>query len=110
MREAGSICCSQASHFALDSALQRLLAAGVKAVVVHLGARGAGYYSGGRLILEPASPAKRIINSTGSGDILSMCMILLHTRANLSIQQKLAWSNRVVREYLEGRRTMIPTL
>lgn len=94
----------------LDSALQRLLAAGVNAVVVHMGAQGAGYYTDGRLIQEPASPAERIVNSTGSGDILSMCMILLHARGDLSIQQKLAWSNRVARDYIEGHRNMIPTI
>ncbi len=94
----------------LETALKRLADWGVKAVVVHLGAQGAGYYSGGRLILEPANQAECVMNSTGTGDVLSICMILLHARPDLSIQQKLSVSNQVVREFMEGRRTMIPTL
>ncbi|HEX9046704.1 MAG TPA: carbohydrate kinase family protein [Verrucomicrobiae bacterium] len=94
----------------LDVALKRLTDWGVKAVVVHMGAQGAGYYTNGNLIVEPADPAQRVINSTGSGDILSMCMILLHARRDLSAPQKLAVSNRIVREYIEGERTVIPTL
>jgi hypothetical protein len=42
--------------------------------------------------------------------VLSMCMILLHARPDFSVRQKLARSNRVVAEYIEGRRTMIPTI
>lgn len=94
----------------LQTALKRLAEWGVKAVVVHMGAQGAGYYAGGELIVEPPSPAERPVNSTGTGDVLSMCMILLHVRQDLSIQQKLRHANRVVREFMEGRRTMIPTI
>ncbi len=94
----------------LDKALERLSNWGVRAVLVHMGAEGAGYYSEGRLIREPANRAERIVNSTGSGDVLSMCMILLHGRKDLSIQQKLAVSNQVVREFIEGRRQLIPQI
>ncbi len=94
----------------LEVALKRLSDAGVKEVVVHLGARGAGYYAGGQWIVEPANPAERVINATGTGDVLSMCMILLHGRQGLSIPQKLALSNRIVREFIEGRRSMIPMI
>jgi sugar/nucleoside kinase (ribokinase family) len=94
----------------LETALKRLTDWGVKAVVVHLGTQGAGYYAGGQLIVEPASLAESVINSTGTGDVLSMCMILLHARQDLSIRRKLSLSNRVVREFIEGRRTMIPTI
>jgi sugar/nucleoside kinase (ribokinase family) len=62
------------------------------------------------LTLVPPSPARQVINSTGTGDVLSMCMILLHARPDFSVRQKLARSNRVVAEYIEGRRTMIPTI
>jgi sugar/nucleoside kinase (ribokinase family) len=91
----------------LNTALRRLADDGIRSVVVHLGKEGAGYYTGGQLLVEPAQPARRVVNSTGSGDLLSMCMILLHGRDDLSIRQKLSLSNGVVREFMEGRRTMI---
>jgi sugar/nucleoside kinase (ribokinase family) len=94
----------------LETSLTRLSDWGVKAVVVHMGTQGAGYYSGGQLKVEPASMAERVINSTGTGDVLSICMILLHQRKDLSIQQKLALSNKVVREFIEGQRTLIPSI
>jgi sugar/nucleoside kinase (ribokinase family) len=94
----------------LDTALTRLQNWGVQAVVVHLGAQGAGYYCHGQLVVEPPDLAHEPVHATGTGDVLSMCMILLHARSDLSIAQKLQLSNRVVREFMEGRRTMIPTL
>jgi sugar/nucleoside kinase (ribokinase family) len=94
----------------LDTALRRLMEAGVKSVVVHMGKEGAGYYTDGRLIREPAHSANRIVNSTGSGDLLSICMILLHSRNDLSLQEKLSLSNGIVREFMEGRRTMIAVI
>jgi sugar/nucleoside kinase (ribokinase family) len=94
----------------LDTALRQLSGYGVKAVVVHMGAQGAGYYVGGQLSVEPVSPAERVINSTGTGDVLSMCMILLHARQDLSILQKLSLSNQMVREFIEHRRTLIPSI
>ena len=94
----------------LPTALKRLADWGVKGVVVHMGAQGAGYSADGQLLVEPARPAERVVNSTGSGDVLSMCMILLHARRDLSARDKLAAANQVVREFMEGRRTMIPTL
>jgi len=94
----------------LETALKRLSDWGVKATVVHLGAQGAGYYSGGQMIVEPANVAEHSVNPTGCGDVLSICMILLQGRPEMSIQQKLSLSNNVVREFMEGRRAMIPTI
>lgn len=94
----------------LDGALRRLEDWGVKAVVVHLGARGAGYYSAGKLTVEPPDMAENPVHATGTGDVLSMCMILLDARQDLSVTEKLRMSNRVVREFMEGRRRMIPEL
>jgi hypothetical protein len=37
-------------------------------------------------------------------------MILLHARSDLSAQEKLRYSNQVVREYIEGSRTLIPVI
>lgn len=94
----------------LEGALHRLTDWGVKEVVVHLGDRGGGLWSGGRLVVEPPDRARVVVNSTGTGDVLSLCMILLHRRTDLSIQEKLRCSNQVVREFMEGRRTLIPAL
>jgi sugar/nucleoside kinase (ribokinase family) len=94
----------------LKTALKRLAGWGVGAVVVHLGSKGAGYFRDGRLFIEPADRARRAVHSTGTGDVLSICMILLEARKDLSIQQKLQLSNRVVREFMEGWRTLIPSL
>jgi sugar/nucleoside kinase (ribokinase family) len=94
----------------LDTALRRLADWGVKATVVHLGPQGAGYYAAGRLIVEPPDPAVRPVNLTGTGDVLSICMILLHARPELTVPQKLRLANRVVREFMEGKRVLIPEL
>jgi sugar/nucleoside kinase (ribokinase family) len=94
----------------LDTALRRLTDSGVEAVVVHLGARGAGFWSDGKLIVQPPIPARAIVNSAGTGDVLSICMILLHGRTNLSIQEKLRFSNQIAREFMEGERTLIPAI
>ncbi len=94
----------------LEEALVRLIDWGVKAVVVHLGAQGAGYFAKGEWTVVSPNLARDSVNTTGTGDVLSMCMILLDARADLSVQQKLLLSNRVVREFMEGRRNLIPTL
>jgi len=94
----------------LETALLRLTDWGARAVVVHLGVRGAGFWSDGKLVIEPPSPVHMVVNSTGTGDVLSICMILLHARADLSIQEKLRCSNQVVREFMEGGRRLIPAI
>jgi len=94
----------------LQTALRRLIDWGVKAVVVHMGAQGAGYFAKNEWIIQPPNPAEHPVNSTGTGDVLSICMILLDARQDLSIQQKLQLSNIVVREFMEGRRQFIPFL
>jgi sugar/nucleoside kinase (ribokinase family) len=94
----------------LDVALRRLSEWGVKAAVVHLGSRGAGVWANGELVIEAATPAQTVVNSTGTGDVLSICMILLHARTDLTVQEKLRRSNQVVREFMEGRRQLLPEL
>ena len=95
----------------LATALRRLTDWGVRTVVVHLGAQGAGCFSDGHWVLEPPDLAAAPVHSTGTGDVLSVCMILLHGRRQpRSIAQQLRLSNRVVREFMEGRRTMIPAI
>jgi sugar/nucleoside kinase (ribokinase family) len=102
--------CEFADARNLNDALTKLTAWGVGSVVVHLGSRGAGFYREGKFLIEPANRAKRAVHSTGTGDVLSICMILLDSNETLSIQQKLHLSNRVVREFMEGRRNLIPEL
>jgi sugar/nucleoside kinase (ribokinase family) len=92
----------------LASALRRLEEWGVQAVVAHLGAAGAGYYHRGRLVVEPPVPAARQVNTTGTGDVLSVCLMLLDGQPDVPAQLRLA--NRIVAEFLEGKREFIPTL
>jgi sugar/nucleoside kinase (ribokinase family) len=94
----------------LKTALQKLTDSGVGSVVVHLGPKGAGFCQNGQLVIEPANRARPVLHSTGTGDVLSVCMMLLGTNQALSIRQKLRLSNRVVREFMEGRRSLIPSL
>jgi sugar/nucleoside kinase (ribokinase family) len=102
--------CEFTSTADLQSALSQLDKWGVGSVVVHLGTKGAGFYRDGKFVVEPANRARRTLHSTGTGDVLSICMILLSANRDLTIQQKLKLSNRTVREFMEGRRTLIPTL
>ena len=102
--------CEFTNSTGLETALGRLTDAGVKGVVVHLGARGAGFWADGQLLVEAACRVDKVVNSTGTGDVLSMCMILLHARTDMSIQEKLRLSNQVVSEFVEGRRRLIPQI
>lgn len=92
----------------LPASLTRLANWGVEAVVVHLGKAGAGYYERGKWVAVPAVPAARHVNATGSGDVLSACMMLLHEQPDPAA--KLRFANRIVAEFIEGRREMIPPL
>ena len=94
----------------LETALRRLGDCGVKAAVIHLGNKGAGYWADGHLLVEPPCFARRVVHSTGTGDILSVCMVLLHAQKELTIREKLRLSNRVARDFIEDRLPMIPTL
>ncbi len=94
----------------LPMALGKLADWGVKAVVVHLGTQGAGYFADGHWVTEPPCLIHHPVNSTGTGDVLSVCMMLLHHRLDLSIEQKLRLANRIVSEFMEGRRQLIPSL
>lgn len=92
----------------LENSLERLEEWGVEAVVVHMGADGAGYYHRGKLIVEPAAKVERHSNATGTGDLLSVCMMLLDEYPDA--QEKLRLANKIVGEFIEGKRVLIPTL
>jgi len=94
----------------LETALQRLLEWGTEAVVVHLGKEGAGHYQGGTLVKEPPAPARSQINTTGTGDVLSVCMMLLHRCEKATIQERLRLANLIVAQFMEGKRHFIPPL
>ena len=94
----------------LESALRRLERCGAPAVLVHMGEKGAGYYSGGKLEVVPATPARRRLHATGTGDVLSVCAMLLHARQDVPVTGRLMLANRIVTEFIEGRRTLIPAL
>lgn len=93
--------CEFADAPTLDLALKRVARWGAKAVVVHMGTRGAGFYSGGRLVRCPCVRARRVVNSTGTGDLLSVLMTLLH-RHPAPPRDKLALANRIVCAYVAG--------
>jgi sugar/nucleoside kinase (ribokinase family) len=94
----------------LGLTLRCLVDWGAAAVVIHRGAEGAGYYSDGRLVVEPCAPIREHKNTAGSGDLLSVCMILLHRRTDIPIPDKLRLANRVVAEFIEGKRQILPPL
>lgn len=94
----------------LTTTLQRLTAWGAGAVVVHMGSEGAGYYEHGELSVEPCAPTRQVLHSTGTGDLLSVCMMLLHSRLEIPIAEKLRLANRIVAEFMEGKRDLLPAL
>jgi sugar/nucleoside kinase (ribokinase family) len=94
----------------LNSALESLTRWGVGAILVHHGAQGAGYFANGQWGLRPPGPIKQSIVATGTGDVLSVCMMLLHHRNDFPIAEKLDFANGIVAEFMEGRRPLIPRL
>ena len=94
----------------LDSALQRLQEWGVGSVVVHLGREGAGYYCEGQLTIEPPAPVLRPVQLTGTGDVLSVCMMLLHPHPDIAVRDRLRLANQIVAEFMEGKREFISNL
>jgi len=90
----------------LQATLRRLTDWGVGAVVVHLGAQGAGYSCAGDWLVEPAAPVRQRVNTTGTGDLLSVCLMLLHDRRDIPIPDRLRLANRIVAQYIEGGRTL----
>ena len=101
--------CALTDTSTLPEALSKLTALGVGAVVVHLGAEGAGYYAEGRLVTAHPAPVRQRVAATGTGDVLSVCMMLLHHRVELPVLDRLRLANEVVAEFIEGR-PLIPPL
>ena len=94
----------------LDTALKRVTDWGAEAVIVHLGDKGAGWFQRGEFLIEPPVPAQTHVNATGTGDVLSVCMMLLHHRTELPMRDRLRLANGIVSQFIEGKRQMIPAL
>jgi 2-dehydro-3-deoxygluconokinase len=95
----------------LQTTLRRLADWGAEAVVIHMGSQGAGYYAHGELTVEPCAPVQQQpVHSAGTGDLLSVCMMLLYQRRDMSIAVKLRLANRVVAEFMEGKLDLLPEL
>jgi sugar/nucleoside kinase (ribokinase family) len=75
-----------------------------------MGAKGAGYYRNGFLIVEDSVPAGRQVNTTGTGDVLSVCMMLLDQERRSTIGEKLRLANLIVSQFIAGERSLIPAL
>lgn len=103
--------CAFSDASSLEDALGRITGWGAGAVVVHMGEQGAGHFArGSGLIVEPCIPADRVVNTTGTGDVLSVCMMLLHRRGDLDVRVKLRLANAIVSEYVAGRRNLVPEI
>jgi hypothetical protein len=50
------------------------------------------------------------LNTTGTGDVLSLCMILLHRHKDVPMVERLRLSNAIVAQFIEGKRQLIPAL
>jgi len=94
----------------LETTLKALTGWGVEAVVVHMGAKGAGYWHQDALVVEPPAPVTSRVNTTGTGDVLSVCMMLLHHRGELPVAGRLRQANALIAEFIQGQRAFIPVL
>jgi sugar/nucleoside kinase (ribokinase family) len=94
----------------LQQTLRRLEDWGAEAVVVHLGSKGAGYYRQDVFTVQAAVPASRQVNTTGTGDVLSVCMMLLDQENTSPVAEKLHLANLIVSQFITGERSLIPAL
>ena len=93
----------------LEATLRRIVDWGARTVVVHMGTAGAGCFDGQSLIVEPAIQAARQVNTTGTGDVLSVCMMLQHRQAR-PVRDKLRLANAIVSEYVAGARMLAASM
>lgn len=89
----------------LDLTVRRIADWGAKAILVHMGPAGAGHFDGQTFTAEPACPCAAQVNTTGTGDVLSVCMMLQH-RLTVNVRDKLRLANRIVAEYIAGARSL----
>ena len=91
--------CTFADADDLPTALSRITGWGARAVVVHMGKKGSGLFSKGRMTRSRCVRAPKEVNVTGTGDLLSVIMMLLH-RAQMPVAEKLALANRMVSKFV----------
>jgi hypothetical protein len=60
--------------------------------------------------VEAPFPASRQIQTTGTGDVLSVCMMLLEHDKAATVNEKLRLANRIVSQFISGERSLIPEL
>ena len=53
---------------------------------------------------------RRHTNTAGTGDLLSVCMMLMHGCDGIPLGERLRLANKIVAEYIEGERGVIPEL
>jgi 2-dehydro-3-deoxygluconokinase len=94
----------------LEATLRQITAWGARAIVIHMGIDGAGYYCRGQLTVSPAIQVEQCMNTAGSGDLLSVCMMLLHGRSEIALSDRLWLANTIVSEFIAGKRCVIPEL
>ncbi len=94
----------------LDSTLERITDWGAGAILVHMGADGAGYYDNGQWTVSPAIPVQEYRNTAGTGDLLSVCLMLLHRCDEIRLEDRLCLANTIVSEFIEGKRDIVPIL
>jgi len=94
----------------LHLSVGRLLEWGVQSVVVHMGAQGAGWFCRNEFVVEPPAPVTRKVVATGTGDVLSVCLMLLHHRRDIAVIDRLRLANSIVARFMEGGRALIPEL
>ncbi len=94
----------------LIATLQQITAWGAGAIVVHMGADGAGYYHNGQLTTSPCIPVRQYKNTAGTGDLLSVCMMLLHGRDEIPVHERLRLANTIVSEFIQGTRSVMSEL
>ena len=75
-----------------------------------MGKDGAGFYEKGSFVIEPSAPVERQMNTTGSGDVLSICMMLMHEQKEILIADRLKLANAIVSRFIEGKLDLIPRL
>ena len=94
----------------IATTLRRLTDWGAGAIVLHMGSQGAGYYCAGELTVTPCESVRQVVNTTGTGDLLSVCMMLLDGRTDIPVVEKLGLANRIVADFIEGGRDLLPPL
>jgi sugar/nucleoside kinase (ribokinase family) len=94
----------------LTNTLRRITDWGAGAIIIHQGAQGAGYYCRGQLTVEPSVPVRRHVNATGCGDLLSVCMMLLHQQRDIPVSERLRVANCIVAQFIEGERDYLPPM